>query len=343
MYKHFTGKIMLHTLGLCVVLTLIILSGCPEHTTGIHYNSIATDSNGNVWTGTGYGIAKFSPSESIIGRYIPEVYVLGIAIDANGNVWVSGITSTVSNYTDASVLTALRPDGNVIQNYTTDKSGNISIDDKGNIWIADRDGSITQVSSAGVTVGTYQVCSSTNAIAIDSSGKVWITCEQKESNGTLGAIAELSPTGTTLNYYYLNNVPLGIAIDPNGNMWVSLSSYTNNLTELNINGITIGTYQAGSVLNGIAIDIYGNIWAANTEGVTELSPTGSKIKDYPVCAGAVGVAIDVSGNVWVYCPTKHDNSVTYKMTRLIDVTKGPQYFPNKGPQFSGGGGNYANF
>ena len=82
--------------------------------------------------------------------------------------------------------------------------------------------------SCGKTVGTctYTAGRGPNAIAVDSSGNVWV------ANANSNNVTELNSSGKTVGRYYaVWGNPEGIAIDSSGNVWVA-NSGSRNVTEL---------------------------------------------------------------------------------------------------------------
>ena len=187
---------------------------------------------------------------------------------------------------------------------------------------------------------TYSVGSNPRAIAIDSSGNVWVA-----NDGS--TVTELSSSGALIGTYTAGTWPWAIAIDSSGNVWVAnfgngtagTASGDSNVMELNSSGALIGTYVAGSAPDAIAIDSSGNVWVANrySNNVMELnSSSGKIIGTYPVGSSPHAIAIDSSGNVWVAnrgTGIAGTASGDGNVTEFPGITTGPQYFPYLGPQY----------
>ena len=118
-----------------------------------------------------------------------------------------------------------------------------------------------------------------NDVAIDSSGRVWVTNVSGGPSG-LGTVTALNNDGS----FYLNNSsdfdgPGGVAIDSTGVVWVT-NSMGNTITALHNNGTLIGDFHSIAAnfnsLVDIAIDSSGNLWVTNSGGdtLTELSIAG---------------------------------------------------------------------
>lgn len=112
------------------------------------------------------------------------------------------------------------------------------------------------------------------AVALDSSGSVWLP------NAGNSSVTKLSNSGAALsgvNGFTAGSLgaPSAIAIDSSGNAWVASSSL-NMLTVLNPSGIAgLGYNGTGiSMPSSIAIDASSNVWVANSTGVTQISRAG---------------------------------------------------------------------
>jgi len=157
--------------------------------------------------------------------------------------------------------------------------------------------------------------SSPSAIALDSTGNVWVA-------DYFGAITELSPTGAALSPSGgytgggLNEI-WGLAVDASNNVWatnVSSVYAANNghgtITEMSSSGQFIsGTngYTAGGIdyPYGIAADTTGNIWVANTANhvATLLNASGIPLSGSTGYGSASlifpeAVAVDANHNAW---------------------------------------------
>ena len=142
-----------------------------------------------------------------------------------------------------------------------------------------------------------------SAIAIDSSGNLWVTNQGDNS------ITELSSSGTVINTF--SNVvgpdPSGIAIDDVGNIWVTNMGTAavpgTTVTELNSSGTVIGNFTVGSNPSSIFIDPFSDIWVTNqgSNSVTLLFSTGTLYATYTAGIGAAptGLAIGSEASNWV--------------------------------------------
>ena len=86
-----------------------------------------------------------------------------------------------------------------------------------NIWVADfGNNTVTELSSTGTLLGTFNVGIGPAGIAIAPNGNIWVA--DWISNTT----TELSSTGTLLGTFR-GDQPRSVAIAPNGNVWVTNS------------------------------------------------------------------------------------------------------------------------
>ena len=90
---------------------------------------------------------------------------------------------------------------------------------------------VTELNSSGVVVGTYAVGTYPVAIAVDSSGNVWV------ANDSSNNVTELNSSGVVVGTYTVGSEPVGVAVDSSGNVWVA-NVGSNNVTELNSSGGT---------------------------------------------------------------------------------------------------------
>ena len=278
-------------------------------------------------------ITELNQSGTIMGTYnigskssnsmpIPQ----SVAIDSTGNIWItSSILNTIDYYTNNGSVTELSPSGTIIGTFSLSFVPDaIAIDSAGNIWVTGTSGDIDELSPSGTIVGTYYAGGGgTDGIAISSSGNIWVA-----NFGGLGfnngSVTELSPSGTIIGTYNISGNISSIAIDSAGNVWAA-NWMDANVTELSSAGKTMGTYSAGFDPQDIAIDSAGNIWVLGSDNITELSPSGTTITTYPV--GGEIMAINNSGDIFV------TNYISNSITELLNVAKGPEYFPYSGPQW----------
>jgi hypothetical protein len=155
--------------------------------------SLAIDANNNAWVGNSYGgrVVKVSHDGSQATSYPCCDWAGGIAIDQRGFVWVA-------NYMGDSI-SQLAGDGTVISNGYSDGKASIwhpqgiAIDGSGHVWVTNILGlSITELAGSAAT-SPGQILSPTAgwardagltygwAVAIDSSGNLWVVSNDKST------------------------------------------------------------------------------------------------------------------------------------------------------------------
>jgi hypothetical protein len=168
--------------------------------------------------------------------------------------------------------------------------------------------------------------SNPRAIAIDSSGDIWLA--NNGSGPNTSSVTEFSNTGAILsgaNGYTSGSLrfAIGIAIDLDGNAWVPGYGSGGSVVKFSSSGAVLSgtdgfTAPTMDFPRGIAIDSVGNAWiptygAVATANITKLGPDGA------VLSGALGytagtmnspyaIAIDTSQSVWI--PNINDQNVT---------------------------------
>jgi hypothetical protein len=176
---------------------------------------------------------------------------------------------------------------------------------------------------------------STEFIAIDASGSVWVMSTDLNVFFCNGALTKLSSSGAVLSgalgYLYGSGLscPYGLAVDGSGNAWVVASSAENAIGEFSNSGTLVsssGGYTGG--LNDpelIAIDGSGNPWVTWSDGytsvVSEFSGSGTLLSAYTYSpGGATSIAIDGAGDIWtpnvLLPPGKGYLSETYTVSEL---------------------------
>lgn len=309
---------------------------------GLNYPSgIAIDASGNVWIANALGNsltelsptgAPLSPGGGFTGGALNAP--VAIAIDTSGNVWVANSAGNIVSAFD-SAGTAFGTTTPGSGGLSAMAGGAIGIDPSGNVWVGSTvlangkatNSRVTELSpqlqaapnspiTGGGLVSTGP--GATEAIAVDSSGHVWV------ANAAGNDVAELSASGVPLsgaNGFTAGSltVPTGIAVDATGHVWIA-NYFGQSVTELSTvdgstlsgaNGFTGGGISAPEWL---AIDGDGNVWVANYyASLTELNSSGMALS--PATSGFTGggmtgstgasiaapsgIAIDASGDVWV--------------------------------------------
>ncbi len=357
---------------------------------GINPEDIAIDTSGNVWVvnngngtaGTAVGdsnVTELSPNGR--GGYTSATYTAGsspyaIAIDTSGDVWVTNDHDQfIGTASRDSHVTELSPSGKLIGTYTAGSNPRgIAIDAAGNVWVTNAGNGVvgngnfvgvakyyscvTELSSSGKLIGTYNAGSTPEDIAIDAAGNVWIV--DRPYAGSSG-LTELNSFGDTVASGNMGFSTWGIAIGRTNTPWVTIEGSSVvaalNYSSLITHGMPV-TYTTGGRPMGIAIDASGNVWVVNNgngtagtavgdSNVMELRPNGrggyTSATTYTAGIYPDAIAIDASGNVWVVNRGNNGTVGTAigdsNVTELVRAAKGPQFWPYSGPQFPGGG-NY---
>jgi hypothetical protein len=196
------------------------------------------------------------------------------AIDASGNLWVT----------------------NVVHNQLVFPPTNIP-------YLAEFSHTGALVSSASGYTGTGFTNATLNALAIDTSGHVWVgdgpTLFEFSSSGTLVAGSPFGASASMLNAKTL-------AFDASGNLWVG-DDQRNKMYQFSSAGSLLATGTTSNLNSPalIAFDLSGNAWVSSYASgyLTKFSVSGSTISGTDYSGGGmaapIGVALDNSGDIWV--------------------------------------------
>ena len=246
--------------------------------------SVAIDSQGNVWVGDHGGIVSaFSPQGTPLSATgfgsanATEAY--GLAVDANDNVWI-----TLAEY--------------VMHNGSR--------------------GSMEEIAgvSSGSTLGTPSVFWDNSldypaAVAFDSNGTLFIANYYVSGGAT--NLATYNPTANTFSAITTPSdfgISVGVAVDTAHGVWLTSESGL-SLTHLDASGnIGFSTDCCGAT-DAVAVDSAGMVWLADTQdngadnssgAVTLLGSDGTVMQDFITGGGVTNpshIAIDAAQNVWV--------------------------------------------
>ena len=260
---------------------------------------LAIDPTGNVWVSVEEQ-PHHSPTRGSVVRFLGASsggtlgastvfsdasidYPFGIAADPNGNI-------LIANNGNASV-TVLNPASTTYTTYSGNNKfafpAGLAPDGSHGIWVADGETSATHVDSTGNLLSLVNCCGESSALALDSSGKVWLASYLLDSSNILtstddGSVAELAADGSVIQDFITTAgifKPSDIAIDAAQNVWISnyhspSGQATQTISELA--GSTSST--PGAALSpapglgldanmiepyALAIDPAGNIWVSN--------------------------------------------------------------------------------
>lgn len=320
-------------------------------------SNLAFDASGNLWiTNNNYNSvtelnnagAALSPYGSTLGGYQVGGISnpLGIAIDQLGNAWIANDSS----------ITELAPLGKAVSSSAGYTGGGINgflaglaIDGSGNVWAANGGfpGNVAWLAGANATINgtakasgtplspstgfTQSINNPTGAVAVDTSGTVWVlnngdksATELNSANGNFiqqdfGYQQLLpSPSASVLSA----GVSSAMTIDNSGNVFLSPG---NQLVELLAGGSVANAGGQGYAGNSsgftyssfLALDGGQHIWVVILGGaggcgsgavLVEFNNKGSVLNNNPTGCGYLasslspsssGIAADGSGGLWV--------------------------------------------
>ncbi|MFA4946709.1 MAG: NHL repeat-containing protein [Candidatus Micrarchaeia archaeon] len=247
--------------------------------------SIAVDSEGNVWVADGSDgngeVTKLDASGELIGTFVVGLAHPRVVLDPEGNVWVLDIGDKIEK---------LDPDGNVLGIFTVGMDPvDIIADPHGNVWVTgspsgEIEGNLVKLNLEGVVIGDYYLESGASFLALDEEGNVLV------ANTKVDNVTKVSSNGGILAEYWI--AALGLAVDAEGNIWATTAE---SVVKYSPDGNKIGEYPAGEYPIGISIDYDGNVWVSNIESsfVTKLNgATGELMGNYEVngCRWNIGDA-----------------------------------------------------
>jgi streptogramin lyase len=170
----------------------------------------------------------------------------------------------------------------------------VAIDSSGRAWVTNTgSNNVTILNSNGTAVGTFGTNTQPDGLVIDGAGDAWIAC----NNG--GGLFKMTAAGVSTGPFATVNKPYGVVIDGSGNFWVATEN--GKVTKLDSAGGSRVDYNAAGTLQGIAMDGAGNFWIADNlnNRVYKMSAAGVASGPFAVGTGPMAVAVDPSDNVWV--------------------------------------------
>lgn len=189
--------------------------------------------------------------------------------------------------------------------------------------------------SGGGVGGSGNTSSNSSALAVDTSGNVWIANKSTNSVSewnSLGASYSPKPLGTAPGGFTGGGVyaPAAIAVDPNGYIWVANGNST--LTKLDLTGAADpnSPFSGGglSTGSGIAIDSSSDIWVTNSGSpgaIARFSSNGIALSPANGYTDGVSnpnaIALDNSGNVWIQ--NTNPQNTAYGITELNGASGTP--------------------
>ena len=319
--------------GAIAMLAFAPRSGALTTTAAIFVSNNGCDSVTAYPTGASGNVAPISPGTALC-------WPTGVAVDSKGNIYVANfINSTVTVYPAGS-------NGNIAPSSTIggsntglnrptaialDASGNIYVTNDGSsfrgtdtvtVYPAGSNGNVAPSSTIG---GSNTGLSLPQGVALDSSGKIYVTNDGSDYGGTdtvtvysAGSNGNLAPSSTIGGSNTGLDQPLGVALDASSNIYV-------------VGGGGVTVYPAGSNGNvapssiidgsntgldpeGIAVGASGKIYVTNDaggeggNGTVTVYPAGSNGNLAPSSTiggsntglnAPAGIALDASGNIYV--------------------------------------------
>lgn len=287
------------------------------------------------------GSAGNSGSADGTGSAARFSYPVGVAVDPAGNIYVADANNyMIRKITSAGVVSTLA--GRPVVPGSADGTGpgalfkypiGLAVDGAGNVYVADLgNNTIRQINSSGVTTtlagatgmkgiidgtGTAARFESPSAVAVDSSGNVFVTDEHTIRKitpagvvstfaGAAGGLGSADGTGGNARFRF----PRAVTVDSAGNVYVG----DGNATIRKITPSAVVTTLAGSAGNmgstdgsgnaarffspdGIAIDRAGNIYVGDTfnNTIRKVTP-GDLVSTLAGSSDSSGSSADGSGS-----------------------------------------------
>jgi len=232
-----------------------------------------------------------TPTATITGTATGLHHSNGIALDAQGRIYVTNIDNSQIPPVSSVTIYAAGATGNATptttitgSNTQLDDPNGITLDSNGKIYVANEGttinatGSVTvypagstgNATPSAVITGATSAMNSPHAVALDSSGKIYVTNAPASVNiyaaGTTGNVAP-STTISGANTGLSN--PNGITVDPEGNIYVVSNTFggtdvgfilvfpasaTGNVApSATITGATTGLDAGNTVVHGISV------------------------------------------------------------------------------------------
>ena len=235
---------------------------------------VKADSSGNIWVACEFSnqIDEFFPRTAKFFSYNLPIYQsapAGFAFDNNGNLW---FTAADADMIGQAVLANLK-------NGTT--SGISEFAPVNNTYIFSQQ---HEEGPLGPSVKYNSSLPTPSGIALDSSGRLWIT-EHVDSafdsfNVNTRSLVKYWTSQTYDKYGYSVSFPNGIAIDSDGNIWIS-EHYGNKILEFNPTTNRMVEYPIPCCASDVAgpysltIGPNGTIWFVEISGaaIGELKPS----------------------------------------------------------------------
>jgi sugar lactone lactonase YvrE len=224
--------------------------------------------------------------------------------------------------------------GEIDETYIFDDAHRTAIDSSGNIYVTDLGANSVDIFAAGATgnVAPTKTISGTNTglcrpsgIALDSTGKIYVSNQYSEEETCTGYTITVYAAGATGNATPIQTIsgantgldePNGLALDSNNNIYVANEdSSTVTVYAATATGNVAPTTTIGGAATGIeyphavALDTAGNIYVTNpdTPSVTVYAAgaTGNATPKATISGTSTGlvhpngIAVDTTGKIYV--------------------------------------------
>jgi hypothetical protein len=273
-------------------------------------NAVALDGSGNVFVAGNSATIAYSGAGTPL--WTNSGFGTAIALDGRGNVFVTGSYATIA-YSGAGVPLWINDGGAAI---AVDASGNVFVTGhsfSGNY--SNSDYATIAYSGAGVPLWTNRYNGPgnggdhANAVAVDSSGNVFVTGSSTGSGGDSDyATIKYSDAGVPLwtNRYNgpanVSDQASAVAVDAIGNVFVTGSSGDDSATiAYSGAGVPLWTNRysrpEGFFAHAVAVDASGNVFVTGSSATIAYSGAG-----VPLCTNRYGgsdLAIGSDGAVYV--------------------------------------------
>ena len=198
------------------------------------------------------------------------------------------------------------------------------VDSNGNVFTNPTNGQLVKWSPSTNTFSNVAAVGSTNAMATDAAGNVYLSdLNNRRILKWAAPSGPVTTVATNVRSFY------GLAVDSKGNLWTATLGDNNGdgLKKVTPSGTVTLVYPTTGVAGGVAIDAADNVYwidnetyfgvkylrvykrDSNTGNVSLLIPTGD-------VTFSTGLAVDGSGNLWVL---NSNGGVVYKWTSITNT------------------------
>jgi sugar lactone lactonase YvrE len=239
---------------------------------GIAITQAVADAAGNLYALAGGALQKVTPSGTLTTVISSGGFnnPTGLAIDSDGNVYVSNNYS----FTNTHNIIKVTPDGGS-SFFVPDDAGltaptSLVCDSAKNLYVGQEDGSIVQVTPAGVMTAFATCPLPVQAMAVDSANNLYVSC-------TDDIIRKVTPSGTVSSFATGFGSVFSMAFDSAGYLYVATVAGTNlwEFSQIAPDGTVAGNIPLdyNVVPAGVTFDPSGNLYFGNGTTLVQLAPT----------------------------------------------------------------------